>query len=678
MMPLMPTVALAFFSLLCSAFVILRILLSIIPHRTLGRRVYPLTFSRPSSHSLPPADKSYVWLALCDISAVAMFVWEAFDQWFDSSSGGASSTTAYGVGSVVRLWLALTFRQTCFLIISALILIHVRLRKSVSFGFAHWFLWMPLVLLASVSTIVVGLFADTLSRSFLVGYVVYTSTIAVLSTIMFGFLVGSLVMVKRSLANFNQVQESSKSPYETAGKPNVTLSTEDIDAIREGSSWITSTSSSRRGPSSPYPYSTTSTRATRSIATSAEQTTPPVLPLCHHPQGSRHRSTPPRTPSPRSGGDVDMRDFGLFRLRAQSLRAAALTLSSQGSWIPSSLGTRPTLSNSNSGRSCPTTSHRSNQPGRVPSGVSVMESAIASTPTWGLSPVSSRLVIADGSARRVVAAASHRHHHRPPHRYAQSALQAERATTSRSDVVTARSPPIEISALRIIAWLAGVWVPLVLSLPYFICLNDSSHSRNSEFTSTLLVISVAISSPILVLNLLLRHPVPIPYDLFDAPTPAPPLSILRYVPSIGSGVVPASADRYKRGSGTPRLVTADVAWPVKKGRDGGGAVVGKGYRTRFPRLLTPAPRLSILPSPIRVGGVSGDAKRSTNTGTSSQTHVAGAAAAAHAHVPIFLAPLAPMSESRFLARRHSSPLIRNHVTTMATDRHATRANNPTI
>lgn len=421
-----------------------------------------LTFSRPSSYSLPPADKSYVWLALCDISAVAMFVWEAFDQWFYSSSGGASSSTASGVGSAARVWLALTFRQTCLLIISALILIHVRLRKSISFGFVHWFLWMPLVLLASVSTIVVGLFADTISRSFLVGYVVYTSTIAVLSTIMFGFLVGSLVMVKRSLANFNRVQESSRFPYETVGEPNVTLSTEDIDAIREGSSWITSSASSRRGPSSPY-LSTTSTRATRSIATSAEQTTPPVFPLCYNPQGSRHRSIPHRTPSPRGGGDVDMRDFGLFRLRAQSLRAAALTLSSQGSWIPSSLGTRPTHSNSNSGRSCPTISHRSSQPGWVPSGVSVMESAIASTPTWGLSSVSSRLAIADGaggSARRVVAAASHRHHP-PPRRYAQSALQAEKATPSGSDVVTARSPPIEISALRIIAWLAGVWVPLV-------------------------------------------------------------------------------------------------------------------------------------------------------------------------------------------------------------------------
>ena len=109
MIPLMPTLALALLSLLCSAFVILRVLLSTLPHHRhpLGRRVYSVGFSfflfdmRPATHffvkltsssrlsssSLPTADKSYVWLALCDVFAVAVFVWEAFTQWFDSSSG---------------------------------------------------------------------------------------------------------------------------------------------------------------------------------------------------------------------------------------------------------------------------------------------------------------------------------------------------------------------------------------------------------------------------------------------------------------------------------------------------------------------------------------------------------------------------------------------------------------
>lgn len=45
MIPLIPTVALALFSAICSAFVILRVLLSTLPQpRSLGRRVYPVRF----------------------------------------------------------------------------------------------------------------------------------------------------------------------------------------------------------------------------------------------------------------------------------------------------------------------------------------------------------------------------------------------------------------------------------------------------------------------------------------------------------------------------------------------------------------------------------------------------------------------------------------------------------
>lgn len=99
---------------------------------------------------------------------------------------------------------------------------------------------------------------------------------------------------------------------------------------------------------------------------------------------------------------------------------------------------------------------------------------------------------------------------------------------------------------------------------------------------------MAISAPILALNFLLRHPIEIPYDVFDEPTV--PRPILRYVPSIGSAST--SGERYRRGNGT-RLVAghhSTGAWLLKS-----GTVGGKRYRTHFPRVLAPAPRLSILP-----------------------------------------------------------------------------------
>ena len=46
MIPLIPTLALAFVSFICSAFVILRILIPILPPHPLSRRVRPVSFSK--------------------------------------------------------------------------------------------------------------------------------------------------------------------------------------------------------------------------------------------------------------------------------------------------------------------------------------------------------------------------------------------------------------------------------------------------------------------------------------------------------------------------------------------------------------------------------------------------------------------------------------------------------
>ncbi|KAI9457291.1 hypothetical protein F5148DRAFT_349217 [Russula earlei] len=583
MIPLMLTITLSLVSFVCSAFVILRIIIPILPHRYLGRRVYPLAFSYPISYSLPPADKGYIWLALCDLSAAVVFVWETFDQWFDSSS---SVGVASNVRSAARLWLALTLRQTCFLIISALIVIHVRLRKSVSFGFAQWYLWVPLVFLAGVSTIAAGLFVDITSRSFLIGYIAYSSTVAMLNTIMFGSLVRSLIIIRRNLALF----QVSKCPHKTVETPQITLSAEDIDVIGEGCSWITSPTSSRRETRSLCSSFSTSTRSNRSIP---DQASPPRLPLCIL-QGTQS-SASRQTPSP-SRGDVYAKDFGLFRHQTQSFRAAALTLGSQkNSWITSSLGTHPTIS------AWSFATRRSSPPDSVPTGV---ESAIALTPTQGPSPCNASPVTAVVESVRVLANNS----------YAPSAPQAERRTSSTGAL--AHSSQIDISILRIVACLAGIWIPLVLSLPHIIC-RDSTHFQSNEFASIFLAISVAISSPILVLNSLLRHPIPIPYDIFDAPSKT--RSILHHSPSIGSALT--FADGYKRGIGT-KLIRDDAA-------------DGKDFSMPFPRVLATAPRLSIL----RIGDSSVPFPSTWNW-----HHVQGLP-------PPYLPSLAP---TRVAPRRHSS------------------------
>jgi hypothetical protein len=382
------------------------------------------TFSRLSSSSLLTAGKSYVWLALCDIFAVAVFVWEGFSQWVDYSSESSGKSSRVGSRSVARLWLALTFRQTCFLIISALILIHVRRRKSVSFGRAHWYLWVPLLFFGGVSTVAASLIADRIPRSFLIGYILYSSTTAVLNTVIFGTLVGGLILVKRSLANIEfEKARVSEPPGETIAEkpPQLTL---DIDPIREGSLWVTSVGSSHRcnERNSAYSHSRTSscTHTTQNIAIPPGQATPPRLPFWP-PQGT-HPSSSSRNSLPRRD-DIHANDFGQapFRYRTQSLRAAAaaaaaLTVNSRGSWISSSLGTRPLSAWS------------------YPTQCSILPSR------------------AQCAAEDATALASDQHAH--------SAPQAERVTTSPASA-TSHSQEIEISTLRILAWLAGVWAPLV-------------------------------------------------------------------------------------------------------------------------------------------------------------------------------------------------------------------------
>ena len=102
-------------------------------------------------------------------------------------------------------------------------------------------------------------------------------------------------------------------------------------------------------------------------------------------------------------------------------------------------------------------------------------------------------------------------------------------------------------------------------MPYVIHFDSSNLQSNSESASILLAISVTISSPILALNLLLRHPIPLPSPsgLFNPPRDLHPVARPSYAsPSLSDQV--NAADNLKR--------------------------------LRLLSVLGPAPKLSLLPS----------------------------------------------------------------------------------
>jgi hypothetical protein len=166
---------------------------------------------------------------------------------------------------------------------------------------------------------------------------------------------------------------------------------------------------------------------------------------------------------------------------------------------------------------------------------------------------------------------------------------------------------------------------------------------------------VTISSPILILNSLLRHPIPIPHDMFDAPPP--PRSVLRYMPSMANSASSFGAGGYyyRRGSGT-RLVTGRRPTSDIKG---GGSVNEKGYRAPARQR-----QLSILP----VGDAKGSPSQPSRSRNRVPVPVQGAAVPVHWHMPSRPAPMRVDSD----ARRHSSIHPHDYI---ATSQRATRTTN---
>ena len=133
----------------------------------------------------------------------------------------------------------------------------------------------------------------------------------------------------------------------------------------------------------------------------------------------------------------------------------------------------------------------------------------------------------------------------------------------------------------------------VLSLPYFIILARKGVPSLGVYVSFLL--SVTLSAPLLILNLLFKSPLLIPTGLFDRqepsrPNPSPPLSIAcselhmpykwSYEPKHSTGAATTVVENRR---------STDV-WITK-----GDAVQGKGKIGRALSMLFPKPKLSVIP-----------------------------------------------------------------------------------
>jgi len=186
-------------------------------------------------------------------------MWQVVNE---SSSGPSGYALATDPASAIRLWIAVTVRQSCLLMVIFITLLHVRMAHPVSFGGTQWMVWAPTVLLTCTSTAVAGILAGSGVESLFYGLTAYSSSIAAITAIAIAFLVRTLFAIKRNLTAFDESTEPWPPVREIEDKARPSFGTEDIDAIKDGASWITSEPGSRRQSISTWSFSTHQTATT--------------------------------------------------------------------------------------------------------------------------------------------------------------------------------------------------------------------------------------------------------------------------------------------------------------------------------------------------------------------------------------------------------------------------------
>jgi hypothetical protein len=226
---------------------------------------------------LTPADKSYVWLVACDLLALVLFIWQTV---YETTNAHTDIGAEISIGGASRLWLALTLRQTCLFVVAGLTLLHVRLGRPVSFGKKHWKLAVPTGFLVITSTTIAAVLAGARKPTLFVGLLSYAGTLAVLSTAAWCGLVGTLLHIRRNLARLNaEVAEPAWPPASALNEPAVPraacFKAEDIEKLKDGGSWITSTGGSRRESLvSAFSFSTRDARSRRASGASSPSQAP--------------------------------------------------------------------------------------------------------------------------------------------------------------------------------------------------------------------------------------------------------------------------------------------------------------------------------------------------------------------------------------------------------------------
>ncbi|KAF6762004.1 hypothetical protein DFP72DRAFT_1164870 [Ephemerocybe angulata] len=546
MIPLIPALVLAFLSFFASVFVVLRIVIPILPPSPLSRRVSPSEFGLPAFRSLAPADKAHLWLTGFDLFALTIFIWQVVTE---ATSGPSAIAIASDPLSAVRIWLLMTSRHACLFVVACITLLHVRMGRSIVFGKTHWMLWAPVVLLGVTSTALAGVMSGAGVYSLFQGLAAYNGALALLTTAMLTGLFVTLYAIKRNLASLNAEEQRPWPPVQEAeekGRPS--FGTEEIDAIKDGASWITSNPGSRRNSGSAWSFSTHHTAVASSM----------------------HSGRPQKT---HSGSGPAKSSYWFSPAGNDELVPPVPPL-------PSGYGTSETLTGGD-----PDPFRRDLPPSPRPSSRTPWLPDLLDDLYSGLSYHGPRLVIPSRPLMSPALATAQvlGGYGFGPHGSSEEGL---------SSLAAAEGADVKISPRHVIGWFISVWLPLALSFPYLIIL--ALQGTPSTAVYVFYALSVTLSSPLLALNLLCKAPLPIPNGLFDR-VAAIPFTGKRLSTTPSELPAPYKFSHEYRGSMSSSPTVVDGRRSGDVWITNGDAVNGKSKLGRAISMLSPQPKLSVIP-----------------------------------------------------------------------------------
>lgn len=214
---------------------------------------FTLTTYSQTNLGLCSADISHAWFFVFDVVALVIFLIQVFCQFhyntlpFDAAKHGDSAA---------RMWLALTTRQTCLFIILSITLLNVRLGRSTYFGVKHIYLWsstLGMVGTGAIAAAVLSIFGFT---SLFGGIAVYFSVVTLLSTAVLCSLVLTLSRIRRNLEQDKVAHDIDSWPNPPPRKRKTSFATDEVQAIKDRASWITSIEGSTRRSLSPWSFAT--------------------------------------------------------------------------------------------------------------------------------------------------------------------------------------------------------------------------------------------------------------------------------------------------------------------------------------------------------------------------------------------------------------------------------------